>query len=185
MSRIFVGNIPFDATEEELRTLFKELGKIRQILIPKDRETGKSRGFAFVEFEDSSQMIEAIARFNKATFKERKITVSEAKKKDSSSSSSFSSSRQKLKSKSRSAVEPTVTWEEEESEQVREKRYKRDVDFEASSKAKKRMIAEMEERKSKVIRDKGGKFIGLDDDEEDEDDFVPVYMKEPSSDKGE
>jgi len=181
MSRIFVGNIPFDATEEELRTLFKELGKIKQVLIPKDRETGKSRGFAFVEFEDSSQMMEAIARFNNATFKERKITVSEAKKRDASASSS----RQRTQSKSHSVVEPTVTWEEEETEQVREKRYKKDVDFEASSKAKKRMIAEMEERKSKIIRDKGGKFIGLDDEEEDEDDFVPVYMKEPSSDKGE
>jgi RNA recognition motif-containing protein len=181
MSRIFVGNIPFDATEEELRTLFKELGKIKQVLIPKDRETGKSRGFAFVEFEDSSQMMEAIERFNNATFKERKITVSEAKKRDASASSS----RQRTQSKSHSAVEPTVTWEEEETEQVREKRYKKDVDFEASSKAKKRMIAEMEERKSKIIRDKGGKFIGLDDEEEDEDDFVPVYMKEPSSDKGE
>lgn len=182
MSRIFVGNIPFDATEEELKTLFKELGKIKQVLIPKDRETGKSRGFAFVEFEDSSQMMEAIARFNNATFKERKITVSEAKKRDSSSPSS---SRQRPQSRSNAAIEPTVTWEEEETEQVREKRYKKDVDFEASSKAKKRMIAEMEERKSKVIRDKGGKFIGLDDEEEDEDDFVPVYMKEPSSDNSE
>mgnify|MGYP005848901343 CR=1 FL=1 len=175
MSRIFVGNIPFDVTEEDLKTLFKELGKIKQILIPKDRETGKSRGFAFVEFEDSSQMLEAIARFNNALLKNRKITVSEAKKRDSSSSPS----KQRQQTKTQTSPEPTVTWEEEETEQVREKKYKKDIDFEASSKAKKRILAEMEERKSKVIRDKGGKFIGLDDEDEDNGNFIPVYMKEP------
>lgn len=175
MSRIFIGNIPFDATEEDLKTLFKELGKIKQILIPKDRDTGKSRGFAFVEFEDSSQMLEAIARFNNSLLKNRKITVSEAKKRDSNSPSS----KQRQQTKTQTSPEPTVTWEEEETELVREKKYKKDVDFEASSKAKKRILAEMEERKSKVIRDKGGKFIGFDDEDEEDDDFIPVYMKEP------
>ncbi len=179
MNRIFVGNIPFDATEEDLRSLFKVLGKIKQILIPRDRETGKSRGFAFVEFEDASQMMEAIARFNNTMLKDRKITVSEAKKRDSSSGL-----RQKPQTKLPATAEPTVTWEEE-TEQVREKKYKRDVDFETSSKAKKRIIAEMEERQSKVIRNKGGKFIGLDDEDEDDDDFVPVYMKEPPSEPNE
>lgn len=181
MNRIFIGNIPFDATEEDLKSLFKELGGIKQILIPKDRETGKSRGFAFVEFENLSQMMEAIARFNNALIKGRKITVSEAKKRDSSSSST----KHNVPNRTTTSVEPTVTWEEEETEQVREKRYKKDVDFEASSKAKKRILAEMEERKSKVIRDKGGKFIGLEDEDEDDDDFIPVYMKEPPSEPGE
>jgi len=79
-NRVFVGNIPFDVTEAELREFFKLAGKITQIAIPKDRETGKSRGFAFLEFESHSEMMQAIERYKNAILKDRKISVSEDKK---------------------------------------------------------------------------------------------------------
>jgi RNA recognition motif-containing protein len=173
-NRVFVGNIPFDVTEAELREFFKLAGKITQIAIPKDRETGKSRGFAFLEFESHSQMMDAIERYKNAILKDRKISVSEAKKKDSSQS------KTNLKVSTSKTNEPSVIWEEEEVDTSREKKQRKEVDFEASSKAKKKILAEMEEKNSKnIIRQKSGKFIGSDDEEDEDDDFIPVYMKEP------
>lgn len=170
-NRVFIGNVPFDVTEADLRELFKIVGKIKQVVIPKDRETGKPRGFAFIEFETHSQMLDAISRFNNAMLKERKLSVCEAKKKEDN--------KPKPKSEDNSSIEPSVIWEDEETGFQKEKKQRKEVDFESSSKAKKKILAELEEKGSK-IRHKGGKFIGLEDEEEDDDDFVPVYMKEPS-----
>ena len=81
-NRIFVGNIPYDATEQELKEFFQKAGNITQVVIPKDRETGKPRGFAFVEFETAAQMQESVFKLNNALLRDRKIIVSEAKKKE-------------------------------------------------------------------------------------------------------
>ena len=48
--RLFVGNLPYDATEDEIRTHFSTAGNVSNVFVPIDRETGKKRGFAFVEF---------------------------------------------------------------------------------------------------------------------------------------
>ncbi len=77
-ARLFVGNLPFDSTEEELRELFAPLGPVLRIHFPLDRETSRPRGFAFVEFDDSAKALEAITRFNNQLFRGRPLVVQSA-----------------------------------------------------------------------------------------------------------
>lgn len=77
--RLFVGNLPYDVTEAELKTLFAASGAAPSVRIPMDRETGKPRGFAFVEFAERSQGDEAIRRLNGQLFKGRPLSVNEAR----------------------------------------------------------------------------------------------------------
>jgi cold-inducible RNA-binding protein len=80
--RLFVGNLPYDATETELREHFSAVAPLSYVYLPTDRETGKPRGFAFIEFADSAKAGEAINRFNNQLFKGRPIAVNEARAKD-------------------------------------------------------------------------------------------------------
>jgi RNA recognition motif-containing protein len=77
--RLFVGNLPYDATEDEIRQHFSSVGNLSYVSIPLDRETGKKRGFAFVEFTDAQQAQEAIRQFNNQPFKGRPLAVNEAR----------------------------------------------------------------------------------------------------------
>ena len=77
--RLFVGNLPYDMTEPELREFFSPVGQLSTVIIPVDRETGKRRGFAFVEFSDPAQAAEASRRLNNQPFKGRNITINEAR----------------------------------------------------------------------------------------------------------
>jgi RNA recognition motif-containing protein len=77
--RLFVGNLPYDATESEIRAHFSSVGNLSYVSIPLDRETGKKRGFAFVEFADAQQAQEAIRQFNNQPFKGRPLAVNEAR----------------------------------------------------------------------------------------------------------
>jgi cold-inducible RNA-binding protein len=77
--RLYVGNLPFNVTEEELRAHFSTIGPLSYLSIPTDRGTGKQRGFAFVEFKDRAQTDEAIRRFNNQSFQGRSLSVSEAR----------------------------------------------------------------------------------------------------------
>jgi RNA recognition motif-containing protein len=80
--RLFVGNLPYDATEDEIRQHFSTVGNLSYVSIPVDRETGKKRGFAFVEFADAQQAQEAIRQFNNQPFKGRPLAVNEARAKE-------------------------------------------------------------------------------------------------------
>jgi RNA recognition motif-containing protein len=77
--RLFVGNLPYQATEEDLRQHFSRVGEPTQIVRPLDRETGRSRGFAFVEYADRSQAEAAIQQFDGQLFMGRPLAVSEAR----------------------------------------------------------------------------------------------------------
>ena len=77
--RLFIGNLPYDATETELRGHFGAVGAPLQVLMPTDRETGRPRGFAFVEFAEREVAEEVIRRFNGESFKGRPLAVSEAR----------------------------------------------------------------------------------------------------------
>ncbi len=81
--RLFVGNLPYDATEEELRQHFSVAGPVSYVFMPMDRETGKKRGFAFVEFDTADQAQEAIRQFNNQAFKGRPLAVNEARARES------------------------------------------------------------------------------------------------------
>ena len=82
--RLFVGNLPYDATEVEIREHFSSVGNLSYVSIPLDRETGKKRGFAFVEFADAEQAQEAIRQFNNQPFKGRPLAVNEARAREAS-----------------------------------------------------------------------------------------------------
>lgn len=81
--RLFVGNLPYDATEEDIRAHFSTAGTVLNVFVPLDRETGRKRGFAFVEYNDNAQAQEAIRLFNSQPFKGRPLAVNEARAKES------------------------------------------------------------------------------------------------------
>jgi cold-inducible RNA-binding protein len=77
--RLFVGNLSYSTTEAELRTYFGTVAPPSQIVLPVDRETGRPRGFAFVEYLDRGQAEQAIQKFNGQLFNGRPLAVSEAR----------------------------------------------------------------------------------------------------------
>ena len=77
--RLFVGNLPYQATEDDLRTHFSQVGQPTQIVRPLDRETGRARGFAFVEYAERSVAENAIKQFDGQLFMGRPLAVSEAR----------------------------------------------------------------------------------------------------------
>jgi RNA recognition motif-containing protein len=80
---IYIGNLSFHATEEDLMEVFTEYGSVRRISLPVDRETGKKRGFAFVEMEDEAQEDAAISELDGAEWLGRELRVNKAKPRES------------------------------------------------------------------------------------------------------
>jgi RNA recognition motif-containing protein len=76
---LFVGNLSYSTTESDLRAYFGGVAPPSQIVVPVDRETGRPRGFAFVEYPERSQAEAAIQRFNGQVFNGRPLAVSEAR----------------------------------------------------------------------------------------------------------
>jgi len=81
MKNLFVGNLPFTATEDELRGLFSAFGEVQQVRIMTDRDTGRSRGFAFVEMPDDEAAAKAVNDLNGKDFNGRALTINEARPK--------------------------------------------------------------------------------------------------------
>ena len=77
--RLFIGNLPYAANEAELREHLSSVGQPTQIVLPVDRETGRPRGFAFVDYADRAVAEAAISRFDQQPFKGRPLAVSEAR----------------------------------------------------------------------------------------------------------
>ena len=81
MKNIFVGNLAFSCTEETVRSLFERYGQVNSARIMTDRETGRSRGFAFVEMENEGEADQAISALNGYTLDGRALNVNEARPK--------------------------------------------------------------------------------------------------------
>ena len=81
MKNIFVGNLDFNVTEEAVRSLFERYGQVNSARIMTDRDTGRSRGFAFVEMENEGEADQAIAALNGYTMDGRALNVNEARPK--------------------------------------------------------------------------------------------------------
>lgn len=79
MKNIFVGNLHFDVREETIRPLFEQYGAVERVSIVMDRDTGRSRGFAFVEMTDSEEAERAIAALNGMTLEGRALNINEAR----------------------------------------------------------------------------------------------------------
>ena len=77
--RLFVGNLSYATTEADLRSYFGTVAAPSQVVLPVDRETGRPRGFAFVEFQDRAHAEQAIQKFNGQVFNGRPLAVSEAR----------------------------------------------------------------------------------------------------------
>ncbi len=77
--KLYVGNLPYSTTEAQIRTLFAEAGEITEISLITDRETGRPKGFGFVEMATEEAAQEAIKRFNGYTLDNRNLTVNEAR----------------------------------------------------------------------------------------------------------
>ena len=79
MKKMYVGNIPYNATEVELREMFSEMGEIDSLKIMKDQFTDRSKGFGFIEMVNEEDAKKAIATLNGKDFKGKSLTVAEAK----------------------------------------------------------------------------------------------------------
>src|SRR4029077_20853583 len=78
-TKLYVGNLPFNTTENELQELFSQAGTAQEVTLMQDRFTGKSRGFAFVTMGSEEEAQNAIAKFNGHTMEGRPMTVNEAR----------------------------------------------------------------------------------------------------------
>jgi cold-inducible RNA-binding protein len=90
VKNIFVGNLDFSATESSVRALFEPYGKVDRVNVVTDRDTGRSRGFAFVEMTDSAEADRAIAALNGANMEGRALNVNEARPKTEGGRGGFS-----------------------------------------------------------------------------------------------
>ena len=77
--KLYVGNLPFSATEQSLIDTFSQCGKVESAKIITDRDSGRSKGFGFVEMSTDAEAAEAINKFNGADYEGRPMTVNEAK----------------------------------------------------------------------------------------------------------
>jgi RNA recognition motif-containing protein len=78
-TKLYVGNLSFNTTENDLQDLFATVGPVQEVLLMQDRVTGKSRGFGFVTMSDSADATNAISQFNGKTVEGRALTVNEAR----------------------------------------------------------------------------------------------------------
>jgi len=77
--KLYVGGLAYAMTEDELKALFAEFGNVSSAIIIKDRDSGQSKGFGFVEFDDDSEAQEAIKNLNGKDVSGRSLTVNEAR----------------------------------------------------------------------------------------------------------
>jgi cold-inducible RNA-binding protein len=83
-NKLYVGNLPFSTTEEDLRSMFSQAGTVVSVSLIKDRDTGRSRGFAFVELTTQAEAEKAVSLFNNTPLDNRTLKVNLARPKEDS-----------------------------------------------------------------------------------------------------
>jgi cold-inducible RNA-binding protein len=78
-TKLYVGNLPFETSESDLQDLFAQAGTVESVNVIRDRETGRARGFAFVEMANDNDAQNAIQKFHDRPFGGRNLTVNEAR----------------------------------------------------------------------------------------------------------
>ena len=78
-TKVYVGNLPYGITEEKLKELFSEYGEVSEVVIIKDKYSGRSKGFGFVTFADEESAKKAISEMNEKEVEGRALKVNEAK----------------------------------------------------------------------------------------------------------
>ena len=95
--KLYVGNMPYDTTQEQIRELFAQAGEVTEVSLITDRETGRPKGFGFVEMATVEGSGEAIKRFNGYAMGERSLTVNEARpREDRSGGGSYGGGRSRF-----------------------------------------------------------------------------------------
>ncbi|OGO42259.1 MAG: RNA-binding protein [Chloroflexi bacterium RBG_16_57_9] len=89
-TKLYVGNLSYDTTEEDLRELFAKAGNVESVALPTDRETGRPRGFGFVEMSTAAEAQKAISQLNGQTVRDREIKVNESRPQEQRGSGSGS-----------------------------------------------------------------------------------------------
>ena len=84
MSKLYVGNLPYTTTEDELKAHFEQAGGVKNVTIVKDRDTGNSKGFGFVEMADEATAEQAMSIHDGKEFKGRDLKVNKARPKENS-----------------------------------------------------------------------------------------------------
>lgn len=99
-TKLYVGNLTYETTEEDLRTLFAQAGKVESVDLIKDRASGMSKGFAFVVMANQAELQNAIQMFNDYTLGARQLKVSIARPREERGQGGFQSNWQSGRKKS-------------------------------------------------------------------------------------
>jgi RNA recognition motif-containing protein len=91
--KLYVGNLSYDTSEDDLRTLFAQAGTVNSVSLIKDRDTGRSKGFAFVEMSTQAEAQKAISMFNAFKMNERELAVNMARPREERTGGGFGNQR--------------------------------------------------------------------------------------------
>jgi RNA recognition motif-containing protein len=92
-TKLYVGNLAYTATEDDLRSLFGQAGAVKSVTLIKDRDTGRSKGFAFVEMDTQAEAQQAISLLNGSSFQDRALTVNLARPREDRGGGRFDKGR--------------------------------------------------------------------------------------------
>ena len=93
--RLYVGSLPYQTTEQDLINLFEQIGQVTQASVITDRETGRSKGFGFVEMTNNEEAQSAIQQLNGTSLGNRTITVNEARERPAGGNRGFGGGRER------------------------------------------------------------------------------------------
>lgn len=88
-TKLYVGNLSYDTTQEAVRTLFEQVGEVTEVNLITDRDSGRPKGFGFVQMATDAQAQEAIRRFNGFSVDNRALTVNEARPREERSGGGY------------------------------------------------------------------------------------------------
>jgi len=92
-SKLYVGNLSYSTTEDDLRALFEQAGTVASVAVIKDRDSGRSKGFGFVEMSNQAEAQKAISQFNGFSLHDRELKVSIARPREDSGRGGYGSQR--------------------------------------------------------------------------------------------
>jgi RNA recognition motif-containing protein len=167
--RLFVGNLSYQATEAEVREHFSAIGPLVFIHLPTERESGRPRGIAFVEFNDPAQAEEAIRRFHTQPFQGRPLVVSYAQARDNSPGGRTHTSAPPSLTSSDRATGPRVTEPRSPHRGDARRNFGPDAAPRAQRKRTNRRPQSARPPQGPIRERRSGQFFGVDEDEADGD----------------